>query len=480
MVQLHDLSATQVIEGLDAGRFSSLELVDALIARCGEQATLNAFVDLGVEAIREAARAADQRRASGLAGALTGLPVTFKDNIAVAGQPCAAGTPALMSYRPDKDAQVARRLFAAGAIAFGRNGMHELALGATSNNKRFGAVRNPHRLDRVPGGSSGGTAAAVAGRLVPVGIGTDTGGSVRLPASLCGVYGFRPTTGRWPTTGIVPLSRTRDTPGPISRSVSDLALLDLAATGDWSGVTPRSIKGARIGVPRTGFWSALDPEVEAACRSALDRLAADGAVLVEVEVAGLLAVAAEISFVIAMFEARSELAQFLAELDSGLSFDDLLAGVAGEDVRAVLGSETAGAAVAYRTAMDNGLPALRQYYRALFASDALDAMAFPTTPILAPPIGADMVMTGGQWRPTFQTLIRNTDPGACAGVPGISLPCGIGREGLPIGLSLDADFGADRRLLGLGLAMEPLFPLPSLPLHRPDPQGSPSALLISR
>jgi mandelamide amidase len=129
----------------------------------------------------------------------------------------------------------------------------------------------------------------------------------------------------------------------------------------------------------------------------------------------------------------------------------------------MLVAEQSGGVAAYRAAMEGGLPALRHHYRALFHSHALDALAFPTTPIVAPLIGADTVITAGGWRPTFQTLIRNTDPGACAGVPGMSLTCGVSREGLPIGLSLDADFGADRRLLGLGLGIEPLFPVPPLP-----------------
>ncbi|WP_137152669.1 indoleacetamide hydrolase [Devosia sp. FKR38] len=463
MVQLYDLSASQVIRGLNAGDFSTLELVDTLVARCDERRALNAFVELDTDAIRNAALAADRDREGGHVGALAGLPVTFKDNIAVRGQRCAAGTRALNAYRPAQDAAVVQRLLSSGAIAFGRSGMHELALGATSNNKAFGAVHNPHRLDHVPGGSSGGTGSAVAARLVPAGIGTDTGGSVRVPAALCGVHGFRPSTGRWPTKGIVPLSASRDTPGPIARSVEDLVLLDQAVTGDWSAAPGASIKGLRLGIPQTRFWSALTAEVETACRKALDTLVAEGAVLVEVDVAALLDLVDDISFVIAMFETRAELAQFVVGLDCGPTYQELVAGVAGNDVRAIFAGAGADPAT-YHQALTRGLPALRAQYSAAFADNGLDAMVFPTVPIAAPLIGADeVVMIDGQPRPTFQTLIRNTDPGACAGIPGISLNCGATSDNLPIGLAFDADFGADRRLLGLGLAAERFFPAAPLP-----------------
>ena len=226
----------------------------------GSQATLglNAFTSLDPEAVLAAARAADRRRRSdGVCGLLHGVPLSFKDNINVQGHATTAGTEALRSYRPDRDAAVTARLRQSGAIVLGKVGMHELAYGATSENPTYGTPRNPFAPDRTAGGSSGGSGAAVGAGLGPVSIGTDTGGSVRVPAAFCGVWGFRPSVGRWPTEGIVPISSSRDTPGPLARSARDLALVDRCVTG--TATARRALKGLRIGICRAVLLAGCRP-----------------------------------------------------------------------------------------------------------------------------------------------------------------------------------------------------------------------------
>src|SRR5262249_37847638 len=193
-----------------------------------------------------AARRSDQRRARGeQGGALDGVPLIIKDNIDTADYPTTAGTPALARHRPKQNAAVVTRLIDAGALVLGKANVQELAFGPTSTNAAFGPVHNPYDATRIPGGSSGGTGAAVAARLAPAGLGTDTGGSIRVPASLCGVVGFRPSMLRWPQAGIVPISHTRDTAAPLARSVADCALLDGAVTGGASGIAAADLPGLR-------------------------------------------------------------------------------------------------------------------------------------------------------------------------------------------------------------------------------------------
>jgi len=230
-----DCSITKLREMLDARLISSVALAQACIQRSQQQAALNVWVDFQPERLLQAARQADARLAAGERLPLLGIPIALKDNITATGFACAAGTRALAGYTPQTDAAVVARLKAAGAIIAGKVGMHELALGISNNNAVTGAVRNPCNPDCIPGGSSGGSGASVAARLVAASIGTDTGGSVRVPAALCGVTGLRPTVGRWPGAGIFPISHTRDTAGPLAHTVADCALLDAVVTATITG-----------------------------------------------------------------------------------------------------------------------------------------------------------------------------------------------------------------------------------------------------
>ena len=214
MAKLHDLGVAEAAKAIRTGDIKAEALADALLARAAAQKDLNAFITLEPDKVRAAAREADQHRASGASiGPLHGVPLALKDNLDTADYPTAGGTPGLTGNRPKRNAVIVQALLDAGAIALGKCNLHELAYGITNNNAAFGPARNPYAPDRIPGASSGGTGVAVAARLAPGGIGSDTGGSVRIPAALCGLTGLRPTTGRWSQAGIVPISHTRVTAG---------------------------------------------------------------------------------------------------------------------------------------------------------------------------------------------------------------------------------------------------------------------------
>ncbi|HZZ87683.1 MAG TPA: amidase family protein, partial [Caulobacteraceae bacterium] len=283
-----DLSASQAVAAMREGAVTAEAYTEALLARCAAGASLNAFITLEADGVREAARAADRLRAAGGAmGPLHGLPIPVKDSVNTRDLPTTAGTPALRGFRPSADAPAVARLRAAGAIVLGKTNLHELSFGWTSNNLAFGAVHNPYDPSRIPGGSSGGTAAAVAARMAPLGLAEDTQGSIRVPAALCGICGFRPTTGRYPTEGTAPITPLFDQIGPHAREVADLALFDRVMTGDERPIAPAPLRGLRLGLARDYYFSGLDPELEHVAQAALDRLRDRGVQLIEIELPGL-------------------------------------------------------------------------------------------------------------------------------------------------------------------------------------------------
>src|SRR5581483_9917331 len=227
------LSAVEAVAAMRAGDLKCEEYAQALLDRSASLKSLNAYISQDRDAVLEAARAADKKRASGATlGALHGLPVPIKDSINTKGLPTTSGTPALRNFRPKQDAPVAKMLFDAGALLLGKTNLHELSFGWTSNNLAFGAVHNPYDPARIPGGSSCGTAVAVATAMAPAGLAEDTCGSIRVPAALSGIKGYRPSKFRWPAEGVMPLTTIFDTVGPHARSVADLILFDSVVTGD--------------------------------------------------------------------------------------------------------------------------------------------------------------------------------------------------------------------------------------------------------
>lgn len=449
------LDATAAIQAMRSGVVTPGAYAAALAERAEAASGLNALQSFDpAQLVVEAVAAFDARPG----GALAGLPVVVKDNINTTNYPTSGGTGALLGHVPATEAGVVQAIRAAGGFAGAKSGMHELAFGITSNNAVTGAIHNPADPALIPGGSSGGTAAAIAAGIFPAGLGTDTGGSCRIPAALCGVIGFRPTTGRYDGSGIVPISHTRDTPGPLARTVRDIALFDAVLSGAAPTELPeRSLADFTLGVPRAMFFDTLDPVVATATEAALDVLARAGAKLVEVSFDPIWSHNEAFGFPVVFYEVMQDLPAYLAEYAPEVSFEALVAGIGSPDVIGAISSQLGDEAMpeaAYRAAMDVHRPAMRQIYGQVFEENALDAIVFPTTPLPARPIGQDeTIELNGEQLPTFPTYIRNTDLGSNIGAPGISLPC-QGPGSLPVGIEFDARPGQDRALLALAQAAE--------------------------
>jgi Asp-tRNA(Asn)/Glu-tRNA(Gln) amidotransferase A subunit family amidase len=462
--ELTELSAVESAARIRAGTLKSEDLVRALIDVIERKRDLNAFITFDRDRALASARKADALAArKSFAGALHGVPIVVKDNIHVAGVPNSAGTPALKAFVPTRNAPVAEKLIRAGAILLGKTNMHELAFGITSNNAAFGPARNAYDPSRIAGGSSGGTGNAIAARMAAAGLGSDTGGSVRIPAALNGISGLRPTLGRYSQEGITPIAHTRDTAGPMAREVADLVLLDTIITGAPDKVAPASLRGLRVGVPRAVFWKNLDPETERLATAALDRLRGAGAEVVEVDMPGLAELNGKVSFPVALYEANVDLTRYLKRYRIPLDIKGLAERIASPDVKGLFasaivpGAKDAIPEKVYRDALATR-PALQRLYAETFKTHGIAALVFPTTPLPAAPVGDDQTTKlNGADVPTFSTFIQNTDPGSNAGIPGLTVPIGRTAAGLPVGLELDGPAGSDRRLLGIGLALEVLF-----------------------
>ncbi|PUE47460.1 hypothetical protein B9Z47_11050 [Limnohabitans sp. 2KL-1] len=462
-----ELTLMEAAAALHTRQLGHLEYVHALLAQTDRLAHLNAWISRDPERLIQQAKVLDQASsAQPDHRPLAGMPVAIKDNIDTADLPTSGGTRALLASRPTRNAAVVECLLQSGGLIAGKTNLHELALGGTNHNAVTGACRNPWNPLLIPGGSSGGSAVAVASRMVPAALGTDTGASVRLPAALCGVVGFRPSKGRYGSQGILHLSPTKDTVGPMARSVADVAWLDSLLAQDRLDMPRVSLKGLRLGILRGDFFEGADPQVLVVIEQALDTLVSEGVVCVPLDVPDLKRHNDATGSTLVMFEMMQSLPAY-AEAQ-GLSMEALLAGVGSPDVALLLSGQLGHervTATAYAAAQARRQK-LQAAYARHFADHRLDALAFPTCLMTAPPVGHDdRVDLNGQQVPTFKTLIRNTDPGSNAGLPGISLPAGLTAEGLPVGLELDGPLGTDRHLLGVAAAIErALPPLPRPPL----------------
>ena len=467
---LCNLSAVEAVAHMSKGALTSERYAQALLARCQSAHALNAFITLDPALVLEAARARDHERHAGAKpGPLFGLPIPVKDSVNTKDYPTTGGTPALRHFRPSQDAPVVAALRGAGALVLGKTNLHELSYGWTSNNLAFGPVRNPYDPSRIPGGSSGGTAAAIAARLAPLGIAEDTEGSIRVPAALCGIAGFRPTTGRYSTRGCVPISPLFDQVGPHARSVADLALFDSVVANDWQRLQAAPLKGLRLGVVRDYWFTDLDPEVERQTELALARLKEAGALIVETQLPGLASLIDLTTDAVQNHDVRIALPAYLKEYGAVVDFDTLVA-QASPDIQRVFRSDVlpGGANFVtepkYAAARDQYLPALRRLYQDYFARTGVAAMVFPTTLVPAPRIGEETTVdVGGRPLPFDTAVARNIAPGSTAGVPGLVLPVGLTHTGLPVSIEFDAPAGADRALLALGLSAERVLGTPPAP-----------------
>jgi indoleacetamide hydrolase len=470
--ELLELSAVDAVAALTRGEVTAERYASALLAQCKRGQPLNAFITLEPARVLEAARVADHLRSSGAKlGPLHGLPIPVKDSVNTKDFPTTGGTPALRNFRPAENAPIVRALLDAGAIVLGKTNLHELSFGWTSNNLAFCAVHNPYDPKRIPGGSSGGTAVSVATHMAPLGVAEDTEGSIRVPAAMCGIAGFRPTTTRYPSTGVIPISALFDQVGPHARSVADLALFDSVVTADWSPIRPAALKGLKLGVARGYWFRDLDPEVERIAGQALRKLQDAGVELVESEVPDLAHLIELTTEPIQNHDVRYALKKYLEDFQTGVTFDQLVAQASADIKRdfalAVLpGGKFFVSDSDYQTARDVHLPKLRENFHAYFARTGVAAIVFPATMVPPPLIGQDVeVLIAGKKVPFETAVARNIAPGSTAGLPGLVLPAGLTLGGLPIALEFDGPAGTDRALLSLGSVVESVLgriPAPQL------------------
>ncbi len=440
---------------LRSGAVSSVELTTAALERIQRlNAQLNAFLAVTAGPALAQARQADEDLAAGRdRGPLHGIPIALKDLFLTRGIHTTGGSKVYEHFVPEIDSAVGEKFAAAGAVMVGKLNMHELAYGITSANPHFGPVRNPWNTAHIPGGSSGGSGAAVAAGLVYAAMGSDTGGSIRIPASFCGTVGIKPTYGRVSRYGTLPLGYSLDHMGPLTRTVRDAALVLNAIAGHdpRDPASPRrtvpefvpedgcSIRELRIGVPRNFYFERIDAEVEAAVRGALRQAEARGAVVKEVRVPDIAALNA-VARVTLLAEASAALEPFLKDRSKF-----------GADVLALLDQGRLVPATDYINAQR-----LRRRYRREFDRlwTEVDCLITPATPAPAAKIGDTTVTLGGQEedvRLAATRLVRGINP---LGLPALSLPCGISGAGLPLGLQIVGRAFDEAGLLRVGAALE--------------------------
>ncbi|MEM6832330.1 MAG: amidase family protein [Pseudomonadota bacterium] len=456
---VHTTYAVEEIKGLiSQGHFSATDWTLKAIGRADRYRADNIFITLDRDGALSTAHAVDLRLAAGeTPRPLEGVPFVVKDNIAASGLPFTGGSLALKLPVPDEDAPVVQSLKDAGAILLGKVNLHEYAFGATSNNAAFGPVLNPHDPTRSAGGSSGGSAAAIVRGIAPVALGTDTGGSGRIPASFCGCVGYRPSRPRYSTDGILQLTWTLDTAALFGTSVSDVITSDTAILG--LEKSSQSFKGNRLknrilGIPDDETLSAMESGVSDTFSKRLELLTDAGCQLKTVNFSQMCTMDQAAAFNVAMFEANAIWTAFLRE--TGTTAKELIAGIQSPDVANIFAGllKSPVSRNAYFAAMQQ-VHALRHYIDDVFKRMVIDAICFPTVPIPPPLVSAkETFSVNGVDRPLFPTLVRHTSPGALAGLPGLSLPAGTLLSELPFGLEIDGLVGCDEDLFALALEIE--------------------------
>ena len=429
---------------LRARKTTSRELVDEALQKIARlDKKLNAFITVTGDLARAAADELDRELAAGNdRGVLHGIPIAHKDLMRTKGVRTTAGSRIFADYIPRRDADVVRILRDAGTVSLGKTGLHELAYGVTSNNPHYGAIHNPWDLKRIPGGSSGGSAVAVAAGIVPFATGTDTGGSIRVPASFCGIVGFKPTFGKISIAGVLPLGITQDHVGPMTRTVRDAAIAYQAMAIHPTGYVPPqqvSLAGVRVGVPRNYFFERVNAEVASSVKSAIEAAGRAGGRLVEIDVPDMVALT-EAAATCLLSEAPSALRPYL---DRREDF--------GEEVLARLDVGRKILALDYLEALR-----VRRKIGGQFAKlwDQIDCLFTPSTPMTAPIIGEKFVTFNGVEEEVRAAATRFTRGMNALRLPSISIPCGFSTSVLPIGLQIISGRDRDDFVLQTAAAME--------------------------
>jgi aspartyl-tRNA(Asn)/glutamyl-tRNA(Gln) amidotransferase subunit A len=472
-----DLSVKQLSAALSRKELSSVEITKAYLDEIGKDSKhpkpLNAYTTVLSDLALEASKKADARIASGKHTALTGIPIAVKDNMNLRGVPTTCSSGILENYTATYNSTIMEKLAVnEGMVPIGKTNMDEFAMGSSTETSKFGITRNPHDRDRIPGGSSGGSAAAVAGKLAPVALGSDTGGSIRQPAALCGVVGMKPTYGLVSRYGLVAFASSLDQIGPITRDTEDCALMLSAMSGHdpldstsldrapENYVLKGDVKNKRIGVPKEFFMSGLDPEIESNIKNTLKKLESAGAKIVEVSLPHS-QYAVPTYYIVATAEASSNLERFdgvkygfraesksLSELYKNSRSQGF-----GSEVkrRIMLGTYvlSAGYYDAYYLKALKVRTLIRQDFDKAFES--VDLIVGPTSPTPAFKIGEKMDDPIAMYLSDIYTISANL-----AGLPGISIPTGKTSSGLPIGTQIIGKLLDEKNVLDLAYAVEKL------------------------
>ncbi len=471
--ELNRMTISEARDGLARREFSALELTRA----CLEQIKLvdpkiNAFITVCAREALEQAAAADRRLAAGDAPALCGIPLAIKDIYATRGVRTTCASKMLENFVPPFDATVIARLREAGAVFIGKANMDEFAMGSSTENSAFGVTRNPHNVERVPGGSSGGSAAAVAADECLGALGTDTGGSIRLPAAFCGVAGIKPTYSRVSRYGVIAYASSLDQVGPFAKTVRDAAILLRTLAGhdphdstcsarpvpDYESALTGDVRGMRIGVPKEYFVAGMEPQVETAIRDALASYERLGAKLVEISLPHTeYAIAAY--YIVATAEASANLARYdgiryglrVDADNTGELYNRTRAAGFGAEVKRRIMLGTFVLSAGYYDAYYLKGQKVRTLIRGDFdrAFERCDVIATPVAPTTAFKIGEKMADPLQMYLSDIFTISVNL-----AGLPGLSIPCGFDRDGLPIGLQLIGEPFAEETILRAGDAFE--------------------------
>lgn len=460
--ELASLGVAAAAEAIRNGEISSELYATALLQRARSHSDLHAFITIDEAAVLEAARKADKARASGVSAPLLGVPIAIKDSYLTKGLRTTFGISNLKGFVPDQDAGSVKAIRSSGGIVFGKNNLVEMSYGLTGNNSAYGQVKNPHDLTHVTGGSSSGSGASVAARLVPASLGGDTIGSIRVPASLCGVVGFKPTTGRWPRDGVAPISHTLDTTGVFARSVEDCILIDQAVTGNGSRNEhgQDNLKGVKLAYAPKQYLQLVDPEVEAHFTESLYRLRAAGAEIIEVDLGNdFSSIALGSTMNIFFRETKEAIEDFIRLNNIPTTFDEIYNGLK-TDLKSVWGQFVlpSGSGFISPKAYEDELSVARveimRRFNQVFQGHGAQALLSPTTPCTAPRIDRqDKFMVAGQ-EVSYMVLANNTIPASLAGLPSISVPIGRSQQRLPIGLEIDGIHGQDIALLSLARRIE--------------------------
>ena len=483
-VPLHEWTLLEAAKRIRGKEISSRELTRALLDRIERfNPGINAYITVLPERAMREASACDEAQAQGrLLGPLHGVPVGLKDIFCTRGIRTTCGSGILKDFLPPYDAAVTERIRSSGAVLLGKQNMDEFAMGSSTETSRFGPVRNPWDFDRIPGGSSGGTAAAVASGLCFAGVGTDTGGSIRQPAALCGVVGMKPTYGRVSRYGMIAFASSLDQAGPITRTVPDAAAVLSIIAGhdrrdstsvnipvpDYHAAVERGVNGLKVGLPREYFdGEGLDPEVRMAVGKALEALTSQGAKAVDVSLPHT-SHALSVYYIIAPAEASSNLARYdgvryghRARTDGGLieMMSRTRSGGFGEEVkrRIMIGTYalSSGYYDAYYGKAQKVRTLIRRDFGAVFSK--VDVLLTPTSPTTAFRLGERTDDPLTMYLSDIYTIPCNL-----AGIPGISVPCGMSREGLPIGAQILGNSFSEETVLSAAAAVERAIPLPRI------------------